>query len=129
MPKQLLSPYFQSLARQRRLCPECCRGELFVTPTLNPNAAWERCPRCDYSRVLAPPTSAAKVDWPGNTKEEVDAWMAVRYPDGLAREASMVSPAFLTPIARMFRKSPQLKAPTQRPKPAGRIIKADFNGR
>lgn len=48
------SPYFKSLARQVRLCPECGHRTR-LAGTLSPNGAYEFCPACEWFRVLAAP--------------------------------------------------------------------------
>lgn len=54
-----LSPYFRSLARQRRICPECLRGCLTVKPSGSgdPDAAWDAC-ACGYRQLRLAPEGA-----------------------------------------------------------------------
>jgi hypothetical protein len=58
-------PYFQSRARQKRICPECHSAALTVRPTsLNPNAAFDYCSECHYFQViLAPEEAQVPYDW------------------------------------------------------------------
>jgi len=51
-----LSPYFEALARAKRVCPECLKRLTWIEPTGagNPNGAVERC-RCGYIQGLVAP--------------------------------------------------------------------------
>lgn len=53
-----MTPYFRSRAKQKRICPECHKGLLFVKPTLNPNAGIDKCPNCGYFQVVEAPAGA-----------------------------------------------------------------------
>lgn len=51
----LTNPWFVNLARSPRLCPEC-HATTAWEGTLNPDAAYERCPACGWFQThLAPP--------------------------------------------------------------------------
>ncbi len=53
----LLSPYFKTLAREKRVCPECLKGYLRVLPAGDsPNVAMDCC-ECGYMRVREAPRS------------------------------------------------------------------------
>lgn len=58
----MLSPYFESLAKRRRVCPGCLRGTLRVEPTPipQPDMAVEVCDRCGYFQLLEAPRGAAQ---------------------------------------------------------------------
>ena len=55
-----LSPYFSSLAEQKRVCPDCLRGMLRIEPTPRPrpDMAVEVCDRCGYFHLLEAPGHA-----------------------------------------------------------------------
>ena len=57
----MLSPYFKSLAKQKRICPDCLRGMLRVEPTPipQPDMAVEVCDRCGYFQLLEAPAGTA----------------------------------------------------------------------
>ena len=59
----MLSPYFASLARQKRVCPDCLRGVLRIEPTPRPrpDMAVEVCDRCGYFQLLEAPAGTAPV--------------------------------------------------------------------
>ena len=63
--KSDLSPYFVSMAKTKRLCPQCLKRATRIEPTLTPNGAVERCD-CGYFQGLSAPKSA-QVDWDGKT--------------------------------------------------------------
>lgn len=56
----MLSPYFESLAKRKRVCPDCLRGTLRVEPTPipQPGMAVEVCDRCGYFQLLGAPEGA-----------------------------------------------------------------------
>ncbi len=58
-------PYFESLRRMKRICPECHSRVLQLRETLNPNGALEFCD-CGYFQGLTAP-KAAQVPWDGKT--------------------------------------------------------------
>ena len=57
-----LSPYFKSMAAQKRMCPDCF-GQTYIeeSDVHNPNVAIEHCD-CGYIQVLCAP-KAAEVRW------------------------------------------------------------------
>lgn len=57
----MLNAYFRSLAKQKRICPDCLRGTLRVEPTPipQPDMAVEVCDRCGYFQLLEAPAGAA----------------------------------------------------------------------
>ncbi len=55
MKKTKLSPYFRSLKRQKRVCPECKKALLTIEPSLNINGAYEVCTKCNYIQSLTAP--------------------------------------------------------------------------
>ena len=59
-----MTPYFQSRAKQKRICPDCHRAALEVRPTLSPNGGVDRCPECGYLQTIVAPKSAqVPEDW------------------------------------------------------------------
>ena len=60
-----MTPYFQSRAREKRICPQCHKATLAVKPTaLNPNYAFDFCPKCHYLQLVAAPRAAqVPADW------------------------------------------------------------------
>ena len=68
-----LSPYFQSLAKQKRVCPDCLKGVLTIEPSLDPNGAYEKCAKCGYIRSITAPKSAW-VDWEPDEEPELNSW-------------------------------------------------------
>ena len=62
----MLSPYFQSLARQKRICPECLAGKLRIESTAipRPDMAIERCDACGYFHMIEAPAAAVAASQP-----------------------------------------------------------------
>lgn len=60
MPKEL-SPYFASLSKQKRICPQCLSRPLRIEPSLNPDVAYETC-ACGYIYTIEAPTNAKAGD-------------------------------------------------------------------
>ncbi len=53
-----LSPYFEMLAREKRICPECLKRYLTVEPAgRSPNVAMDCC-ECGYRHVVSAPSWA-----------------------------------------------------------------------
>lgn len=52
--KPLRNPYFVGLAGRPRHCPSC-RGVTVWAGTLDPDSAYERCPRCGWFRTWTVP--------------------------------------------------------------------------
>lgn len=57
----MLSPYFKSLAKQKRVCPDCLRGMLRIepAPVPQPDMAFEVCDKCGYFHLLEAPGGSA----------------------------------------------------------------------
>lgn len=54
-----LSPYFASLAKQKRICPDCLKATLRLEPTpLDINTAVWVCDRCGWFQAVTAPKSA-----------------------------------------------------------------------
>ena len=68
-----LSPYFKSLAKSKRVCPDCLAATLVIEPSLDPNGAYEKCPKCGYIRSITAPKSAW-VDWEPDPEPELNSW-------------------------------------------------------
>lgn len=68
-----LSPYFEALSKQKRVCPDCLRGVLTIEPSLDPNGAYEKCRECGYLRSITAPKEAL-VDWEPNPEPELNSW-------------------------------------------------------
>ena len=80
-----MTPYFRSLARQKRICPKCHQAALTVEPTLNPNIGADRCPKCRYfMAVCAPEAAMVPNDWVRPRKRECQ---IVRFAD-ISRNAN-----------------------------------------
>lgn len=59
-----MTPFFQSRAKQKRVCPDCHRAALEVKPTLSPNVGVDHCPECSYFwTVVAPESAQVSEDW------------------------------------------------------------------
>ena len=59
-----MTPYFQSRAKRKRVCPGCHKSALEVKPTLNPNAGVDHCPECGYFQtIIAPKAAQVPEDW------------------------------------------------------------------
>lgn len=56
-------PYFEQLAKQKRICPKCHQSQIRLEPSSagNPNVAFERCD-CGYFFIHEAP-KAAQVKW------------------------------------------------------------------
>lgn len=61
--KSDFSPYFESMARQKRMCPKCMKRRTRLEKSLNPNAAYETC-ECGYFQTISAPNNA-QVSWNG----------------------------------------------------------------
>ena len=57
------SPYFESMSRQKRVCPRCMKRRTRLEKSLNPNAAYETC-ECGYFQTISAPNNA-QVPWDG----------------------------------------------------------------
>lgn len=56
----LENPWFVSLASRPRMCP-CCHGTTVWEGTMDPDAAYESCPKCGWFHTqLAPPEFEGK---------------------------------------------------------------------
>ncbi len=57
-------PYFESLGREKRVCPDCLRHSLRLEPSaLNPLAAVWRCDGCGwFQTVMAPENAGVEAD-------------------------------------------------------------------
>lgn len=54
-----LSPYFEALARQKRVCPRCHKAPLSIVPlALTWDGATEKCEACGYMNLILAPESA-----------------------------------------------------------------------
>ncbi len=63
--KSDFSPYFESLSKQKRICPKCTHRSLKLKHSLSPNGAYETC-ECGYFQSISAPKSA-EVEWDGKT--------------------------------------------------------------
>lgn len=50
-----MSPYFQHLAKQKRVCPDCAKAFLHLEPTRNELSVFEKCSECGYFQLLKDP--------------------------------------------------------------------------
>lgn len=55
------SPYFEIMAKQKRMCPKCMKRQTRLKKSLTPNAAYEVCD-CGYFQSLTAPENA-RVPW------------------------------------------------------------------
>lgn len=72
MPDARISPYFEALAKQRRLCPECLCRPLSIESSEDPDYAYEVC-GCGYVRTLRSPMAS-------RSRREAARGKVVRFP-------------------------------------------------
>ena len=56
------SPYFESLSKQKRICPKCHERPIMLKHSLSPNGAYESC-ECGYIQSISATSKAAEVEW------------------------------------------------------------------
>lgn len=57
-PRPLVNPWFVALASRPRMCPRCHATTVW-SGTLNPDAAYESCPRCGWLQTQVAPEGYA----------------------------------------------------------------------